>query len=425
MKKRNRNLLTVTAIAAALLLTGCGSALEGGVASINKSHETLATGAHGTQLSGKTIVKQEVDKEDNTVEYEYIENGKEVEVEVDAATGEVIETETEPVEEVKKEAKTEAKAEVKTITLAEAKAKAIAHAKVDESTLYDVSAELDDGVYEVEFSSKGTEYNYKISKTGEILKNYTEVDDDYVEKTTKTETKSETKKESTTKTITLEEAKAKAIAHAKVDESTLYDVSAELDDGVYEVEFSSKGTEYNYKISKQGEILKNYTEVDDDYVEKTTKTETKSETKRESTSKTITLAEAKAKAIAHAGVKESALYDVSAELDDGVYEVEFSSKGTEYNYKISKTGEILKNYTEVDDDYVEPTKTETKKITKSKAKSIALNHAGVKADSIRGYEIELDDGVYEISFEKGRTEYEYEIKATTGEILRHSKEKDD
>ena len=253
MKKRNRNLLTVTAIAAALLLTGCGSALEGGVASINKSHETLATGAHGTQLSGKTIVKQEVDKEDNTVEYEYIENGNEVEVEVDAATGEVIETETEPVEEVKKEAKTEAKAEVKTITLAEAKAKAIAHAKVDESTLY----------------------------------------------------------------------------------------------------------------------------------------------------------------------------DVSAELDDGVYEVEFSSKGTEYNYKISKTGEILKNYTEVDDDYVEPTKTETKKITKSKAKSIALNHAGVKADSIRGYEIELDDGVYEISFEKGRTEYEYEIKATTGEILRHSKEKDD
>lgn len=60
------------------------------------------------------------------------------------------------------------------------------------------------------------------------------------------------------------------------------------------------------------------------------------------------------------------------------------------------------------------------KITKDKAKEIALEHANLKETDIRDYEIDLDneDGklVYEISFESNGKEYDYDVNATTGDI---------
>ena len=416
MKKTNKNLLAVTAVAAALLLTGCASAETASAV------RNLALNARSAQHN-KPAETQEYDREDNTVEYEYTKDGVEYEVETDATTGEVKEVETEPAEtkpEQKEKSEPKPQKTTKNVTLAEAKKIAYNHAGVNTNNLYDVSAELDDDVYEVEFSSKGTEYNYKVSKAGKVLSHYTEKDDDYVKPTPKPQ--ATPKPQKTTKNVTLAEAKKIAYNHAGVNTNNLYDVSAELDDGVYEVEFSSKGTEYNYKISKAGKVLSHYTEKDDDYVKPTPKPQ--ATPKPQKTTKNVTLAEAKKIAYNHAGVNTNNLYDVSAELDDGVYEVEFSSKGTEYNYKVSKAGKVLSHYTEKDDDYVSPSK-KASNITKAKAKSIALNHAGVSADSIRSYEIELDDGVYEISFEKGRTEYEYKINAKKGEVLRATKEKDD
>lgn len=67
-------------------------------------------------------------------------------------------------------------------------------------------------------------------------------------------------------------------------------------------------------------------------------------------------------------------------------------------------------------------------IGESKAKQIALAHAGVSEGSIREFECELDreDGitVYEIGFECGNYEYEYEINALTGEIVKHDIEEE-
>lgn len=71
----------------------------------------------------------------------------------------------------------------------------------------------------------------------------------------------------------------------------------------------------------------------------------------------------------------------------------------------------------------------TNEITAEKAKEIALNHAGVKASEVRDLDIEKDrdDGIvkYEIDFESGRMEYEYEIHAETGKILKAEKDYDD
>lgn len=60
-------------------------------------------------------------------------------------------------------------------------------------------------------------------------------------------------------------------------------------------------------------------------------------------------------------------------------------------------------------------------IGEEKAKSIALNHAGISAANASRLRCELDrdDGrwEYNIEFVSGTTEYEYEIDAYTGDIL--------
>ena len=65
----------------------------------------------------------------------------------------------------------------------------------------------------------------------------------------------------------------------------------------------------------------------------------------------------------------------------------------------------------------------------AKAKSIALNHAGVSESKAYDMDIELDeeDGilVYEVEFKSGNMEYSYEIDAASGAVLKHESERDD
>ena len=65
----------------------------------------------------------------------------------------------------------------------------------------------------------------------------------------------------------------------------------------------------------------------------------------------------------------------------------------------------------------------------AKAKSIALNHAGLRENQAYDMDIELDDEdgklVYEIEFKSGNMEYDYEIDAASGTILKHEVERED
>lgn len=62
-------------------------------------------------------------------------------------------------------------------------------------------------------------------------------------------------------------------------------------------------------------------------------------------------------------------------------------------------------------------------ITKDKAIEIALTHAGVKREGTRfdDREFDFDDGtaIYELEFYHGSMEYEYDIDAVTGKIIKH------
>ena len=132
---------------------------------------------------------------------------------------------------------------------------------------------------------------------------------------------------------------------------------------------------------------------------------------------------------------------VDPELDESPahYEVEIKSQsGEEFEYKLDAyTGAILESKREVEDGAetpaVQPSRPEppaaVQDIGYAKAKSIALNHAGVSESKAYDMDIELDeeDGilVYEVEFKSGNMEYSYEIDAASGAVLKHESERDD
>ena len=69
-----------------------------------------------------------------------------------------------------------------------------------------------------------------------------------------------------------------------------------------------------------------------------------------------------------------------------------------------------------------------KYIGKKAAIDAALSHAGLKRSEVRDLQCELDleNGtmVYEVEFESGLYDYEYDIDATTGKVLKSKKELD-
>ena len=145
-----------------------------------------------------------------------------------------------------------------------------------------------------------------------------------------------------------------------------------------------------------------------------------------------------AAAFGKASTAKMAYSAVDPELDESPahYEVEIKSQtGEEFEYKIDAyTGAILESKREAADGtevpVVQPSKPAASgDIGYAKAKSVALNHAGVSEGKAYDMEIELDDEdgtlVYEVEFKSGNMEYSYEINAATGAILKHEAELDD
>ena len=145
-----------------------------------------------------------------------------------------------------------------------------------------------------------------------------------------------------------------------------------------------------------------------------------------------------AAAFGKASTAKMAYSEVDPELDESPahYEVEIKSQtGEEFEYKVDAyTGAILESKREAADGtevpVVQPSKPAASgDIGYAKAKSVALNHAGVSENKAYDMEIELDDEdgtlVYEVEFKSGNMEYSYEINAATGAILKHEAELDD
>lgn len=287
-----------------------------------------------------------------------------------------------------------------------------------------------------------------------------------------------------------ETAKLTALGHAQVSESSLtrYEISRDRRDGkaVYEVEFTADGVEYDYEIgAADGSIVKFQKELDGAAAPVETPAgndagDSTGSSAGDSTgigmpagntsgtpaktpsavNKTGDIGEERAwaAAYAHAGV---AAADVTAspvkvDYENGVrvYELEFFSGGYEYDYEISAAdGSVLKfekesvptapNQAPVAAPAQAPAAqtssvdTPPSYIGEARAREIAYAHAGVAASAVGHCAVELDhhDGhgthhgaercAYEIDFKCGGYEYDYEVDAVTGEILKSQREADD
>ena len=141
----------------------------------------------------------------------------------------------------------------------------------------------------------------------------------------------------------------------------------------------------------------------------------------------IGLDAAKAIALENAGVAESAATFSATELDrqsgSGVYTIDFTANGQSYAYDIDAlTGSILSGAPET------AGASAGTAITAQQAQEIALSHAGLSSSQVSFVRAHLDwdDGrqVYEVEFynTSNYTEYDYEIDASSGDILSYDHE---
>lgn len=326
----------------------------------------------------------------------------------------------------------------------QAKAAACAHAGVTQEQVSFSTTELDceDGlfVYEIEFIVDQTEYDYDIdARTGAVVKYSSE-----------TYGEAQSSAAGNAAYIGEAQARAAAFAHAGVSASDATAVQAKLDidDGQakYEIVFFVGTTEYDYDIdARTGAVLKAERETYSSPAGGASP-DSGSGSSGSASSASGYIGEDRARSIAleHAGVSASEASGITVKLDrdDGrvEYEVKFLAGTSSYDYEIdATTGAICKAEREEKGGSAGSSGSSSGSsssgasssdyIGESRAKSIALGHAGVSASETSGMRVKLerDNGrmEYEVEFSVGRREYEYEIDAVTGKILKADSEIDD
>jgi len=316
---------------------------------------------------------------------------------------------------------------------------------------YRCKLDWDDGrmVYEVDFFTESTEYDYELDAlTGKIINFESEANDNRIPNssngsgqtsgTSANSTKAPGANADTGKYIGSAKAKEIALKHAGIAaaDANWLRVELERDDGKweYQVEFWVGNEEYDYEIDAlTGKILEYDRDIENYTLNKESTTKVPAGDK---------IGEVKAKEIAFAHAKIAAAnaehLRVKLARDDGrwEYQVEFWVGSVEYDYEIDAySGKILDWDRDVEykapgtTKPTAPTAVAGKPIGEAKAKEIALKHAGVAAVDARKLEIETDreNGklVYQIEFKAGNMEYDYEIDAYSGKILDWDKERAD
>lgn len=229
--------------------------------------------------------------------------------------------------------------------------------------------------------------------------------------------------------ITADEAEQAALSHAGISASDVSFITCELDfdDGimVYEVEFISGSTEYDYDINALDKsVLKFSTERADNYNPSGSGSSSGSSSSGNGSSgnsASVTEAEAQQAAFSHAGVSGATVIKAEYDRDDNKYEIEFIAGNYKYEYEISASdGRVIESEKEA----VKSSGT-AYSVSADEARQKALSHAGVTDPYEFEIDYDRDDNKYEIEFKSGGYEYSYDINAATGEIIKSEKERDD
>lgn len=201
----------------------------------------------------------------------------------------------------------------------------------------------------------------------------------------------------------------------------------------YDVEFGYNGFEYDYEVAvADGSVLK--AEKEAERVKESLSAKPEVPVSKDNNNGYISVEAAKQKALADAGVKAEDAVFLKAyyDSDDLVphYDVKFEANGYEYEYEVKASdGAVLEKDVDKERRPVNSAPASDDYISADKAKSLAYEHAGVKAADVKFAKAELDrDDLivhYEVEFVAGRYEYEYEINAESGKVIASDKEFND
>lgn len=401
------NLLLSSQATTLSTVSSTGRASDGGYIGTEVAKNAALTHA-GLTADQVTVSKVDFDVEDGRMVYEveFWADNVEYEYDVDATTGEIVKHHTERY--------TAAAGQNGSVDQAAAKAAALAAFGLSEDQAEGIVVipSYDDGrfVYKVKFWAGSTEYFCAVDGSGQILKSEKE------------EHSSGASASTGGTDVGLEAAKAAALKHAglSADQVTGLTAKPDWDDGqrVYEVEFWQGSTEYEYEINADGTVRQYESEA---HAAPTAISAGSGGTGSSASATDIGEAGAKAAALAAAGLTETQVQNlfIERDWDDGriQYEVKFQANNTRYEYEIDgATGSVLKGENKG------TAAASGSFISADEALARALSHAGLDQSAIRELEMdsELDDSVphYSIDFKSGNLEYEYEISATDGSVLK-------
>lgn len=256
--------------------------------------------------------------------------------------------------------------------------------------------------------------------------------------------------------ITQAQATEIALEHAGITQEAALtmSVSQERENGVevYDIQFSTDSRSYHYDIARDsGEIVnysydtlaesqagagtqggsqdKNQGETQSGETQESSSSTSQTDSQASSGGGTaITEEEAKAIALEHAGLAASdvTFYRVEQDNEDGraIYEVEFYSGNTEYDYEIAQdNGQVLSCDSDIEG--WAPSSQDnsgTGAITVEQAAQLVLDRIPGATESDMRIKAEHDDGrqIYEGKVYYDQAEYEFEIDASTGNFIEWS-----
>lgn len=222
-------------------------------------------------------------------------------------------------------------------------------------------------------------------------------------------------------TISEKEAKKIAFEYANVLESdiTILSINKDYDDREYSIKFFDDIYEYEIDVNYNNGRVSNFEK------------DILANGNFNNNTDTVSMTEDEARNIALARVGKS-LDDVTftrvkIDRENGitVYDVYFYDNEKEYELSIDVNTKEVISYKE---DYLtgNGNNTDTTNyIGRDKAREIVLNHAGLDSSDVRFNKIELDVdygiATYEIEFYYDYYEYDYEVNAVTGEVLKYER----
>lgn len=222
--------------------------------------------------------------------------------------------------------------------------------------------------------------------------------------------------------ITEAEAQNIAYEYAGVSASnvTILSIQKDREDREYEIRFYDDMYEYEIDVNYNSGRVINFEKDLRDNVDA-----------NQGGNTTVSMSEDEARSIALQRVgktqDEVTFTRVRVDRENGVtvYDVYFYDNEKEYELSIDVDTKEVKSYKE---DYLTGNgnnTTSTNYIGADKAREIVLNHAGLTSNDVRFNKVELDVdygiATYELEFYYNYYEYDYEVDAVTGEILKYDK----